>query len=78
MSARGSDLNGLLGKLTTWTTVVLVAAVLITAAVVLYPSIVGAVSSPAPPAAPAYETGSRIDTPADWHEGTDFTLVLFA
>ncbi|HUF48319.1 MAG TPA: hypothetical protein VMM93_10925 [Vicinamibacterales bacterium] len=79
MAARASDLNGLLGRLTTWTAVVLVVAVAITMGVVLYPSLVGAAAtSTTPPPPPAYGVGSRIDTPADWHAGSPYTLVLFA
>jgi len=72
-----SDLNGLVGKVTTWTNIVLLAVLALTIALVLYPSLAGAVSSPAPPP-PAYEVGSRVDTPGEWHAGSDYTLLLFA
>ncbi len=76
MTASSSDVNGLVNKLTTWTNVVLLAVLALTIGLVLYPSIAGAVATPPPPA--AYEVGGTIDTPADWHNGSAFTLILFA
>jgi len=73
-----SDLNGLVDKVTTWTNVILLAVLALTVALVLYPTMAGAVTSPPPPPPPAYEVGSTIDTPRDWHANSPFTLVLFA
>ena len=78
MTAPGSDLNGLVGKLTTWTNIVLLVLLALTVGVVLYPSLAGGMTSAPAPPPPAYEVGSRIDTPGDWHVGSPFTLVLFA
>lgn len=78
MSSESGDVNGLVNKLATWTNVVLVVLFLVTVGLVLYPTMAGAVATPAPPPAPAYEVGSTIDTPAEWHQGSAFTLVLFA
>ena len=78
MTAPGSDVNGLVEKLATWTNVILLVMLALTVGVVLYPSLAGAVASSPAPAPPAYQVGSRIDTPHDWHAGSPFTLVLFA
>jgi thiol-disulfide isomerase/thioredoxin len=77
MTTGNADVNGLVNKLTTWTNIVLLAVAALTIGLVLYPSMAGAVASPAPPPA-AYQVGATIDTPADWHQGSAFTLVLFA
>lgn len=79
MSTPDSELNKLIGGLTTWTNVVLLVALALTIGLVVYPTLTGAgAETPAPPPPPAYEVGSVIDTPGDWHVGTPFTLVLFA
>ena len=78
MPTENSEVNGLVHRLATWTNVVLIILFLVTVGLVLYPTMAGAVATSAPPAAPAYEAGSTIDTPAEWHEGSAFTLVLFA
>ena len=78
MSSRTDpNLNGLVDKVTTWTNVILLVVLALTVGLVLYPTMAGAVAAPAP-APPAYDVGSTIDTPAEWHSGSDFTLVLFA
>lgn len=74
-----SDLNRLIGGLTTWTNVILLVALAVTIGLVVYPTLTGAgAETPAPPSPPAYEVGSVIDTPGDWHAGAPVTLVLFA
>ncbi len=78
-TAPDSDLNKLIGGLTTWTNVILLVALAVTIGLVVYPTLTGAgAEAPAPPPPPAYEVGSVIDTPGDWHSGAPFTLVLFA
>jgi hypothetical protein len=65
-------------RVATTMSLVLVVVVAATTAQVFWPRLSAAVGVvPAPPP-PAYRAGETIDTPAEWHTGSPFTLVLFA
>jgi len=72
----GNDVNGLVRALTTWTNVALLALLALTIGLVVYPGVTDAGATKPPQ--PAYEVGTVIDTPADWHAESAYTLVLFA
>lgn len=56
----------------------LAAVVVATIAAIAWPNLANAVGvTPTPPAA-VYPVGSTVDTPAAWHEGSPFTLILVA
>jgi hypothetical protein len=74
----GNDVNSLVRTLTTWTNVALLALLALTIGLVVYPGVAGAGAGATQPAPPAYEVGSIIDTPADWHAEGAYTLMLFA
>lgn len=76
MAGPGTDVNGLIRTLTTWTNVALLALLALTIGLVVYPGVTDAGATK--PARPAYEVGTVIDTPADWHAESAYTLVLFA
>jgi hypothetical protein len=66
----------LIRRIATAASLALVAVVITTAGVIAWPAVA---PTPAPPAAaPIYAAGSPIDTPAEWHASSEFTLILFA
>jgi hypothetical protein len=77
VSGSSTDVNGLVRSLTTWTNVVLLALLVVTIGLVVYPGVIGTDATASPPP-PAYEVGGVIDTPADWYDQSAFTLLLFA
>ena len=56
----------------------LAASVTATAVVVMWPRVTRAMGMTPPPPEPAYRPGQTIDTPEDWAQHADKTLVLFA
>jgi thiol-disulfide isomerase/thioredoxin len=78
MAASTPDVDRFVGRFTKWTNAVLVSSLLATVTFVMWPGLAGAGGSSSPASAPAYVAGTRIDTPAAWHEASPYTLVLFA
>lgn len=56
----------------------LVASVTATAVVVMWPRVTRAMGMTPPPPEPAYRAGQTIDTPLEWAQTAEVTLVLFA
>jgi len=65
-------------RIATAASIGLAAVVFTTAAVIAWPAVAPASVAASAAAAPVYAEGSTIDTPADWHASSDFTLILFA
>jgi hypothetical protein len=63
-------------RVATAASLALVAVVITTAGVIAWPAVVPAAAPTAAP--PVYASGSTIDTPAEWHGSSEFTLILFA
>lgn len=78
MTGSTPDLDRFVRRFTIWINALLVVMLMATAAFVMWPNLAGAESGRSTPPDPAYVPGTRIDTPADWHEPSPYTLVLFA
>lgn len=65
-------------RVTTTMSLVLVVVVAATVTQVFWPRLSAGLGVVPPPPLPAYQAGETIDTPAAWHSGSAFTLVVFA
>jgi thiol-disulfide isomerase/thioredoxin len=68
----------LVAKTTGLTNAGLVLMLLVTAMTIAWPRATAALGMRPKPAPPAYAAGQAIDTPADWYDHADHTLVVFA
>ena len=79
MKHAGPEIDGSVRRVATWINVVVIAMVVATLALVMWPRIADAIgATDRTDRSPAYNAGERIDVPEGWYEESPHTLVLFA